>query len=91
MNKVVKGLMWDKTKVRIASFFLFWVGVVVCIMGIQYKIDIFIQLGLLVLVLSFFFFEHANYHLGVLKGYDKGYTDALKGNNYFVLYSPEDV
>ena len=81
MNKAVKGLMWDKIKIRIASFVLFWVGVLICIQGVQQKIDILIQLGLLVLVLSFFFFEHANYHLGVLKGYDKGYTEAIKGNN----------
>lgn len=92
MNKTVKALIWEQIKIRIASFVLFWVGVIICIEGIELrKIDFLIQLGLLVLVLSFFFFERANYHLGVLKGYDKGYTDAIKGNNYFVLYSPQDV
>lgn len=91
MNKKVQELIRLHTKIRIVSFLFFWIGALTCINATRYVTDLYIQIGLLILVLSFFFFERANYHIGVLKGYDKGYMDSVKGHNYFVIYSTDDA
>lgn len=91
MNKRAQELIRYNVRVRIASFILFWVGVELAVQGIKLNIDTLLASGELILVLSFYFFERANYHSAVLKGYHMGFYDAVKGNNYQVIFSPDDA
>lgn len=91
MNKRAQELLRYNVRIRIASFILFWVGVAISVQGIRFNLDTILASGEVVLLLSFYFYERTNYHSGVLKGYHMGFYDAVKGNNYQVIFSPDDA
>jgi len=91
MNKRAKELIQENRKIRIASFVMFWVGVVISFIALKFAVNIFLLIGLILAVFGFFLLERSNYHIGALKGYDMGYYDSVKGHNYNVIYSPKDA